>query len=109
MTQKLEGSNWTNIQETQLATNVWAYRFLNRNTNKPIYVVWWDYWNEPSAYNKSVSIPVIITGNVFVTEAVPKYSSGSQVTNFATAFNSETKQVSSGQVSLTLGQNPVYV
>ncbi len=50
-----------------------------------------------------------ITGSVLVTEAVPKYSSGQQVTNFATAFNIETNGVSDGNITLTLAENPVYL
>ncbi len=111
MIEKLEESNLDEVQTiSNLPVNVYAYRFVNKNTGNPTYVVWWEYWAEPSATSKTVNIAVSgISENALVTEAIPKYLSGAQVTNFAAAFNTETRTVSNGQVSLVLGENPVYV
>jgi len=109
MTSKLEGSNWDNVQEVYNSGNVYAYKFINKQTQKLTYVVWWDYWNEPTLTTKQISIPVLISGNVKVTEAVPKYETGQQVTNYATAFNIGGASVSNGQITINLGQSPVYI
>jgi len=109
MTEKLEGSDWDNVQEVYNSGNVYAYKLINKQTQKLIYVLWWDYWNEPSLTTKQVSIPVSITGNVKITEAVPKYETGQEITNYAAAFNFGGVSVSSGQIIITLGQSPVYI
>ena len=111
MIEKLEESNLEDIQAiSNLPANVYAYKFVNKNTGKITYVAWWEYWAEPGLSTKNVNLAVSgISGNARVTEAVPKYSSGQQVANYATAFNTETKAVSGGSVSLILGKNPVYI
>lgn len=42
-------------------------------------------------------------------EAVPKFSSGKDVTDYNTAFKTETKSVTGGQVSISLADSPVFV
>jgi len=113
MTEKLEGSDWSNVQEVYNSENVYAYKFINKQTNKPIYVVWWEYWNEPTLITKQVSIPVSISGNVKITESVPHFETGLLLQNsgevYPNFFDVENKQVSSEDISLTLGESPVYV
>jgi hypothetical protein len=42
-----------------------------------------------------------------ITEAVPRYETGKEVTNYETAFNTETKKVNNGK--LTLKESPVFI
>jgi len=46
---------------------------------------------------------------VKITEAVPKYESGKDVTDYSAAFNTETKSASNGKITITLGDKPVFV
>ncbi|VVB80229.1 Uncharacterised protein [uncultured archaeon] len=113
MTNKLEGSDWKNVLEIYNSSNVYAYKFTNKQTGNLTYIVWWDYWNEPELTTKQVTIPISLNGNVKITQAVPHFEnglilqqSGEDYPNF---FDTETKQASNGQLSLSLLKNPVYI
>jgi hypothetical protein len=112
MTEKLEGSNWTNIQEVYAGGNVYAYKLMNTVTGKPVFVAWWDYWNEPSLKTKQVTLNLngISATRAKITEAVPKYETGQEVTNYASAFSSGVNSLSrSYTLTITLGKSPVYI
>ena len=114
MSEKLEGSDWGNIQTIAgLPTNVYAYKFVNATTGKVTYVAWWDYWNEPTATIKQVTLNVGQISGVKITQSVPHFENGLLLQNsgesYSTFFDTENKVVSNGQVSLTLGKNPVYI
>lgn len=102
MTEILEGSDWENIKMVQEKDGVYVYKFTK--SNKSI----WAAWNDNSA-SKQISISGISSGSVKITEAIPKYDSGKNVTDYSTAFNTETKTVSEGKISITLGDKPVFV
>ncbi len=110
MTEMLEGSGWNNIQTVQESGNVYVYKFTRNGI--PIYVAWWDYFNDP-AYAQGMTRPATIAGlpgaRATVTEAVPKFSSGREVTDYNTAFQQEVLTVANGTVTLNLGANPVFV
>ncbi|MBI3569752.1 MAG: hypothetical protein HY082_01420, partial [Gammaproteobacteria bacterium] len=110
MVEVLEDSDWKNIQAVRESDDVHVYKFVKNG--KAIYVAWWDYFNDP-AYTRGKAKPVTITGlqgsTATVTEAVPRFSSGAEVTDFNTAFNKGTLSIVNGTVTLTLGENPVFV
>ncbi|MBU4267666.1 MAG: Ig-like domain-containing protein [Acidobacteria bacterium] len=110
MTEMLEGSDWGNIQTIQESENVYIFKFTKNNA--PVYVAWWDYFNEPSfapGNTKTISITGVQGNSALVTEAVPKFSAGKDVMDYATAFNTQIVSVSNGTVTLTLNENPVLV
>jgi hypothetical protein len=110
MSEKLEGSDWDNVQEIYNSSNVYVYKLIKNNV--PIYIAWWDYWNEPSAKTKQVTITLngISSTKAKITEAVPKYETGREVTNYASAFNSGVNSLSrSYTLTITLGKSPVYI
>lgn len=110
MTEMLEGSDWNTIQTVQESGNVYIYRITKNG--KPVHVAWWDYFNDP-AYTQGMTKAATITGmsgsKATVTEAVPKFFSGSEVTDFSTAFQKNVLNVTNGVVTLSLGANPVFV
>lgn len=99
---KLEGSDWDNIQTIQESDNVYIYKFMKNG--EPIWVA----WNDDSE-SKTISLDIGSIGSVKITEAVPKYESGKEVTDYNTAFNTETKTVSGGKVEIILEESPVFV
>lgn len=110
MTEMLEGSNWNSIETLQKSDNVYIFKFTKNNT--PIYVAWWDYFDEPSfvpGNTKTISITGVQGNSVLVTEAVPKFSTGKDVTDYAAAFSTQTVSALRGTVTLTLTENPVFV
>ena len=110
MIEILEGSDWNSIQTIQESDGVYIYKFTLRHSSgqakqgKPIWVAWNDNSGE-----KQVTISGINSSQVKITETVPKYESGKDVTDYNTAFNKETKSAQNGKISTTLGNKPVFV
>lgn len=102
MVEVLEGSDWNNIQTIQELNDIYIYKF-NKN-GRSIWVAWND-----NANSQTVSLNVGDIQAVKITEAIPKYESGKDVTDYNTAFNAEIKNVINNQVSITLGDKPVFV
>jgi hypothetical protein len=102
MVEVLEGSDWNNIQKVQESGGVYIYKFNKSGKNI------WVAWNDNSA-SKQITISGIPSGSVKITEAVPKYETGKDVSDYSTAFNTETKSASGGKITITLKDKPVFV
>lgn len=106
MVEILEGSDWENIEtvveNSKMYPNVYVYKFTKRG--KPIWVVWND-----NSESQSVTISGITSSQVKITEAIPKYESGKEITDYNTAFNTETKSVSAGKITIILKDKPIFV
>ncbi len=102
MIEILEGSDWDNIQAIQEAGGIYIYKFTKGG--KSIWVVWND-----NSKSQTVILNVGSIDSVKITEAVPKYELGKDVSDYSSVFNTETKSVSGGLVSITLGDKPVFV
>ena len=112
MTEILEGSDWNDIQTItiQESSDVYVYKFTKNG--KPVYVAWWDYFNDLSyaaGNTKQVSLTGLQSGSAVITETVPKFAAGAEVTDYSTAFKKSTLNVSNGSLTLNLGENPVFV
>jgi len=64
MSEKLEGSDWNNVETVQESDNVYIYKFTNQDRH--IWVVWWDYWNE-SGNSKTITLDVSSINSVKIT------------------------------------------
>ena len=102
MVETLDGSDWTNIQTIQESSGVYIYKFTKNG--RPIWVAWNDNTN-----SQTISLDVGTINAVNVVEAIPKYASGSEVTNYNSAFNTELKTAQSGKITVTLSDAPVFV
>lgn len=102
MVEVLEGSDWDNIQMIQESDGVYVYKF-NKN-GESIWITW-----NVNKEKKQITISGINSNSVKITEAVPKYESGKEVTDYNTAFNTETKIVEANKITLTLKDKPVFV
>ncbi len=102
MVEVLEGSDWNNIATVQEQDGVYIYKFTNQG--KPIWIAWND-----NSVARTITISGISSNRVKTTEAVPKYESGKDVADYATAFRMDTLVVTNGAVALTLGQRPVFI
>ncbi|MDP1853612.1 MAG: hypothetical protein Q8L26_05370 [Candidatus Omnitrophota bacterium] len=101
MTEILEGSDWDNIQIVQESNGIYVYKFTK--DGKPIWVAWND-----NSQEKQVTILGINSKQVKITEAVPKYESGKEVTDYNVAFITKTKAVSGGKATMILKDTPVF-
>ena len=108
MTEKLEGSDWDNIQVIQELGNVYIYKFLKGGES--VYVAWWDYFDD-TGVSKTITFNVDFTGDALITTAVPNADSGADLNenDYPDFFKTETKTVSGVQVTITLDENPVFV
>jgi hypothetical protein len=102
MVEKLEVSDWKSIETIQESNDVYIYKF--RKNGKPIWVLWND-----NTEAKSVSLNVGDIQSVKITESIPKYESGSEVTDYSTALNMGSGKISKGYLTINLGQSPVYL
>lgn len=109
MTEVLEGSDWNNIQTVKESDGIYIYKFIKHG--KPIWVAWDDERVTciTNHCRRQVTIPRIESHQAKITEAVPKYLSGKEVIDYNTAFTIETKNVADGQVTILLGDSPVFV
>ena len=98
----LGGCNWENIQVIQEKDGISVYKFMKQAN--PLWVVWNDTQEE-----KQVEISGIASGEVLITEALPKNDSGKGVQDYYSAFHSETKAVKEGKASISVKDIPVFV
>jgi len=107
---KLNGIDVSKTQTIyQDKDNVYVYKFIKND--KPVYVAWWDYWDEKSKQSKQITIPVDFSGNALITEVVPNAEKGSDLKsdNYPEFFRTEIVTISNNQLTFTIGQNPVFI
>ena len=102
MVEVLEGSDWDNIEIIQENDGGYIYKFLKNG--KPAWVA----WNDNSA-EKQITISGVNSSSVKITEAVPNYSSGKDVTNYLTAFSNKIVSAESGKVIIKIKDVPVFI
>jgi hypothetical protein len=102
MVEVLDGSDWSNIQTIQEKDGIYIYKFTKQG--KPIWVAWNDNPQE-----KQITISGINSDQVVISESVPKYESGKEVVDYDSAFRTEKKAVQDGQITIPLGENPLFI
>jgi hypothetical protein len=110
MVEVLEGSAWRAMQMVADTDNVRVYRLAKGG--RSIYVVWWDFFNDPSyvsGASKVVRLTGLRVGSVRVTEAIPSAENGSEISDYAAAFATQEREITDCGVELTLGDSPVFV
>jgi hypothetical protein len=98
MTSKIGG--FDTIEVVSESDFVYVYKLVN--DGNPI----WIGWSEGG--EKSVSIDIDADA-VIVTESVPKYETGQEVSDFDSAFNSYELDTQDGKIEIVLNEVPVYV
>ena len=104
MVEVLEGSDWDNIEIIQESDNICVYKFIKTDTGRSVWVAWND-----NKEQKEITISGISSKNVMIIEIVPKYESGKAMSDYNTAFQTDTLSVSGGSVSFYLKEVPVFV
>jgi hypothetical protein len=97
---KLEGSDWNNIQTIQENEGIYIYQFTKQG--RPI----WLCWNDNK---KSIEIPRIESSKVKVISAIPTGKSGKDVEDYRNSFKERTLNVDKTKISLTLDDIPVII
>ena len=114
MAEKLEGSDWakTEAVKEDAANHIYAYRFIKGD--EKILVAWWDYFADgsyPEEKKKQLVLNGIDAAQLRITEAVPGFSSGSEIKegDYKESFAKDTVTVDNGKAQIWLGENPVYI
>ncbi|MCI5149969.1 MAG: hypothetical protein D3916_11375, partial [Candidatus Electrothrix sp. MAN1_4] len=103
MTEKLRNCDFDNIEIlAEGLNNVNAYRFPLKNRSKSVYVIWWDYFDEPeSRKRKTREFGLATRGpRLMITDSVTD-NQGKRNSRHGTAIN--------GIVNLSLGKYPIIV
>jgi hypothetical protein len=116
MVEILDGSDWNNIQTIKEEQNdgygIFLYKFTRNG--KPVYVGWFDCFDERKCSMMKIDLRAELAFDrdvktVKITEAVPKYKSGKEVTDYGAAFNSEAKAMDGSKITIALKETPVFV
>jgi len=113
MTEQLEGADWSTLTALHDGTDgdhLYLFRVLK--DGRPIYIAWWDYFDEPDyspGDTKSITLTGLVGTAVTVTTVVPFADTGQEVTDYATAFTVTTYPISNGSATILLGEDPVLV
>lgn len=109
MTEVLEGSDWMQIGTVLDSDGLHIYKFMKQD--KPLWVAWDDKEIAciKAPCGRLIKIPGVNSGAGLVTEAVPKFESGKEVTDYSSSFNTRTINVSNGIATLFVGRTPVFV
>lgn len=102
MVEVLGESAWKDIQKIQESDGIYIYKFLKNGT--PVWVAWND-----NPDSRLITILEVDSIQVKITQAVPNYASGQDVTDYSRAFSTETKAASNTAISVSLGEAPVFV
>ena len=102
MIEVLEGTDWTAVKTVQASDGMYVYQFSKNG--KPIWVVWND-----RAGTRNVTISDVSSNKVRVTQAVPPFETGKEVTGYDTAFKPEIKSLPDGKITIGLKETPVFV
>ena len=108
MVEKLEDSDWDSIQTIQESDNIYVYKFTKQG--EPIWVAWWDYFDDTGS-SKTITLDVDDISSVIITEAVPNAESGDDLNenDYPDFFTIETKAANDNKITITLGENPVFI
>jgi hypothetical protein len=55
LTEKLEGSDWNNIQTIQESDDIYIYKFIRKDSIEPVWVAWWGYFDD-TGNSKKITI-----------------------------------------------------
>ncbi|PJE73832.1 MAG: hypothetical protein COV02_00450, partial [Candidatus Terrybacteria bacterium CG10_big_fil_rev_8_21_14_0_10_41_10] len=75
LVETLSGSDFDNIQKIQESGGVYVYKFPRQGKDV------WVMWNENSS-SKQITLSDIDSASVIITEAIPKYKKGKDVTDY---------------------------
>jgi len=103
MTEKLQGSDWDNVTTiSDGEDNIYAYKFVNKRTEDPVYVVWWDYFDEQQ-YKKGDTKKWDLPADFDIAGI------DSSLTDRSGNRKSREKNSTSGKIALLLEEDPLII
>jgi hypothetical protein len=113
--EKVDGCDWDNVQTLVGGQdNIYVYLLTKQGTGDPIWVAWWDYFDEElysPGDSKTITLNVGSVAAVQITEAIPDAQSGADLNenDYPNFFVTQTKSVVGGEVSVVLKEIPVFI
>jgi hypothetical protein len=113
--EKVDGCDWDNVQTLVGGQdNIYIYRLTKQGTGDPIWVAWWDYFDEElysPGDSKTITLNVGSAAAVKITEAIPNAESGADLSenDYPSFFVTQTKNVVGGEISLVVKEIPVFI
>lgn len=109
MTEKPEGADWSTLTLLHDGTDSdHLYLFRVLKDGWPIYIAWWDYFDEPGyapGDTKLITLTGLTGAAVTATAVVPSAEIGRDVADYATAFPVTRYPVSDGSVTARCSGN----
>ena len=115
LNEKTDGCDWDNVQTLPSGDdNVYIYRLTKTDTGNPIWVVWWDYFDEADyspGETKRITLDVGDADWIVATETIPNAESGGDLDENAYPyfFRRRTSSVENGEVLLDLTEIPIFI
>lgn len=109
----LAGADWSTLETLHDgAGSDHLYLLKVLKDSEPVYIAWWDYFDEPGykpGDTTTINISDATGAEASVTTVVPPAASGKEVTDYVTAFPTRRVPVNGGTITLQLGEEPVIV
>ncbi|MBM4053164.1 MAG: hypothetical protein FJ264_00530 [Planctomycetes bacterium] len=113
MTETLEGADWSTLEMLRDGTDTdLLYLFRIIKDNIPIYIAWWDYFDDPDYFQgntKDIRLRGIPGNIISITKVVPEYVYGEEITDYDTAFTVYTSPIRRGIAKISLDETPVFI
>jgi len=113
MTEELSGADFstlTQVSEDINDENLHLFKVFKNG--RAIFIAWWDYFEDPY-YNpgetRIITLNQLMSSRVTVTSITPDVESGSDVTDYATAFNTKTYNISEESLTIEISESPVLI
>jgi hypothetical protein len=111
MIDKIGGSIRENVETVEESEGIYVYRFTCNGAL--IWVAWTDLKEQPGSDSTSYTLDVGEAEALLITETVPDYQSGSEIEESAVMypdfFTTFIMSATGGELTLTLGANPIVV
>jgi hypothetical protein len=115
LNEKTAGSDWDNVQTVRNGDdNVYIYKLTKTDTGNPIWVVWWDYFDEVGyspGDTKTITLEVGEADWIMVTATIPDAESGAYLNDYDYSyfFKTTISPVVGGQGSVMLTEIPIFI
>ncbi|MBM4053165.1 MAG: hypothetical protein FJ264_00535 [Planctomycetes bacterium] len=113
MTEMLTNANFSTLEMVHDGTQSdLVYVFKVEKENEPLYIAWWDYFDDPtysSRARKRVNINGFDGRYVTITKVVPDFEYGKEVDDYHSAFTVNTRRVQRGNVRISLDETPIFI
>ena len=110
MADTLQGANWNSFEVVRAADHVYIYKIMTHNYQKPVWVIWWDFYEE-GGESKTINLACGDVKEITIMDAVASVASGADIdeNNYLKYFNQMVYQPKNKEVTIKLQKRPVFL